>query len=63
LPGNFTQFSVGQKIRVQDADVMDWMILDQDTLHGGYSLRYSRAKLDEAGKARFDSHVGVRVYA
>lgn len=63
LPGNFTQFTIGQQIRVNDADVMDWMILEHGTLHGGYSLRYSRDKLDEAGKAKFDEHVGVRVYA
>ena len=63
LPDQFTQFTLGQQLSVPDVDVMDWMILEGGTLHGGYSLRYNRAQLDEAGRQRFDEHLGVRVYA
>jgi uncharacterized protein YegJ (DUF2314 family) len=63
LPGRFTQFTLRQQLAVQDADVMDWMILEGETLYGGYSLRHNRVKLDAAGRQHFDEHLGVRIYA
>ena len=46
-----------------DADVLNWMINENGTLHGGYSLRYGRAGMDAAAQENFDRHVGVTVYA
>jgi len=63
LPSNYRQFKVKQRIEVSDVDVQDWMINDNGTLYGGYSLRYSRGKMDTQGQAGFDRQLGVTVYA
>ena len=63
LPGGFTQYAKDMQLAVQDRDIQDWMINDQGTLYGGYSLRYSRANMSDAEKIAFDEHVGVSVYA
>ncbi|RSZ59091.1 DUF2314 domain-containing protein [Massilia atriviolacea] len=63
LPGDFTQYAVGMELTVPDSDVQDWMINDDGTLYGGYSLRYSRAAMGEAEQIAFDRHLGVSAYA
>jgi uncharacterized protein YegJ (DUF2314 family) len=62
LPGGFKQYKVGQQIEIPDSDVQDWMINDSGTLFGGYSIRYSRARMSEAEQAAFDEHIGVSRY-
>lgn len=63
LPSDYQQYKVGQRLRVADGDLQDWMINEYGTLHGGFSLRYNRARMDDAAKAAFDRQVGVTVYA
>lgn len=63
LPGDFTQYAKDMELTVPDNEVQDWMINDDGTLYGGYSLRYSRASMDEAERIAFDRHLGVSVYA
>ncbi len=63
LPGEFTQYVVGQQLDIPDSDVQDWMLNDGGTLYGGYSLRYNRSKMDAAEQGDFDRHVGVTTYA
>lgn len=63
LPGDFTQYAKDMELAVPDCDVQDWMINDDGTLYGGYSLRFSRAGMGEAEKIAFDRHLGVSVYA
>ena len=63
LPSSFKQFKVGQEIDIPDTDVQDWMVNDNETLYGGYSLRYNRSKMDATGQEAFDKHIGVKAYA
>lgn len=63
LPSEFKEFRVGQTIEITDDEVQDWMINDDGTLYGGYSLRYSRSKMSVADREAFDRHVGVEKYA
>ena len=63
LPSEFKEFRVGQNIDVLDDEVQDWMINDSGTLYGGYSLRYSRSKMNETDKEAFDQYMGVKKYA
>jgi len=63
LPGDFKEYSIGTTVNVPNEEVQDWMINDDGTLHGGYSLRYSRAKMTDAEQAAFDKHLGVHSYA
>lgn len=59
LPSGFKEYFVGTRLEVTDREVQDWMINDEGTLHGGYSLRYTRSKMTDAEKMAFDKHVGV----
>ncbi|WP_187359893.1 DUF2314 domain-containing protein [Chitinolyticbacter meiyuanensis] len=63
LPNDFEHHVVGQQLSIPDATIQDWMINDKGTLYGGYSLRYSRSKLNANEIAAFDEHVGVERYA
>lgn len=63
VPTEFTSFKVGDSFTVSDQEVFDWMINDNGTLYGGYSLRAHREKMSEPEKARFDDHIGVTKYA
>ena len=63
IPPEFVHFGVGDYIRVPAADVMDWMLNDRGTLHGGYSLRLQRSKLPPEKHDWYDRHIGVTHYA
>lgn len=63
LPGDFSEYALHDRVSVANADVMDWMINDAGTLHGGFSLRLARARLAAAERDAFDRHLGVDTYA
>jgi uncharacterized protein YegJ (DUF2314 family) len=42
---------------------MDWMVIENGRLTGGFSLRYNRARMSDAKKLAFDRHIGVTEYA
>jgi len=63
LPGDFTGYALQDRVTVANADVMDWMVNDAGTLHGGFSLRLARARLPLAERDAFDRHIGVHAYA
>jgi uncharacterized protein YegJ (DUF2314 family) len=63
LPAEFKKYSVGTRLEVPDSEVQDWMVNDEGTLYGGYSLRYSRSRMTDAEMVAFDKHVGVDSYA
>lgn len=63
LPGDFSEYALHDRVSVANADVMDWMVNDDGTLHGGFSLRLARARLAPAEQTAFDRHIGVQIYA
>lgn len=63
VPPSVPLLKVGQVFDVPDDDVIDWMINDDGTLYGGYSLRYHRANLPPDERPAFDEHVGVTKYS
>ncbi len=62
IPPSVPLLKVGQRFHVDDGDVVDWMINDNGTLYGGYSLRYHRSNLPPEERPAFDEHVGVTKY-
>lgn len=62
VPPSVPMLKVGQVFEVAYEDVIDWMINDDGTLHGGFSLRYHRANLQPDERAAFDAHVGIKKY-
>lgn len=63
VPQNFTEYAEGDFVRIAAQDVMDWMVNDEGTLHGGYSIRYQRERKPEAERADYDAYIGVTRYA
>lgn len=62
VPQNFTDYAEGDSLRIAAQDVMDWMVNDGGTLHGGYSIRYQRARIPEEERAEYDQYIGVARY-
>lgn len=48
-----------QKVLIEDA--IDWMIIDNSRLIGGYSIRYYRNTLNEEDRLNFDIDFGVTI--
>ena len=59
VPTEFTEFSVGDRFELSENDVLDWMINDNGTLHGGFSLRYQRDNMTSTEREKFDNHIGI----
>ena len=60
LPVEFEWIQVGQWLKLQESELLDWYILyGNGEMAGGYSLRYQRSKLDKEQQAEFDQRVGV----
>lgn len=60
LPVEFEWIQVGQWLKLQESELLDWYILySNGEMAGGYSLRYQRSKLNEQQQAEFDQRVGV----
>lgn len=45
---------------VPSGDIVDWLIVDDDGLHGGYTLRLERERLSPADQQLFDRDLGTR---
>lgn len=63
VPAGSTTFKIDDAFTVRDDDVVDWMVNDDGTLYGGYSLRVQRERMSDAEKRNFDKHIGVETYA
>ncbi|MFT3736646.1 MAG: DUF2314 domain-containing protein [Rhodocyclaceae bacterium] len=63
LPGEFVAYKVGDLLEIRDDEVFDWMINDNSTLYGGYTLRVQRESMTAEERQRFDEHIGVVNYA
>lgn len=62
-PPEFPELKTGTKLFIKDSEVSDWMLDDNGTLHGGYSIRLQRSKLPEEQRASFDKFIGAERYA
>jgi uncharacterized protein YegJ (DUF2314 family) len=59
----FTNYQVGDELEIPEAALLDWMVNDRGTLHGGFSIRYYRSTLPPEERDDYDSYIGVTVYA
>jgi uncharacterized protein YegJ (DUF2314 family) len=57
--GNLAENGNSQKILIND--VIDWMIIENGRLIGGYTIRYYRDTLDDESKMNFDIDFGVKI--
>lgn len=61
-PSECTSLKPGTRLFIRNEDVADWMLNDQGSLHGGFTLRLQRARQAVAKQNEFDQHVGVERY-
>jgi uncharacterized protein YegJ (DUF2314 family) len=59
--GNLAENGNSQKILIND--VIDWMIIENGRLIGGYTIRHYRDTLDDEAKLNFDIDFGVKIDA
>ncbi|WP_419871065.1 DUF2314 domain-containing protein [Chryseobacterium sp. CT-SW4] len=57
--GNLAENGISQKIMINN--VIDWMIIEDGRLIGGYTIRHYRDTLDDEAKINFDIDFGVRI--
>lgn len=62
IPDSISGFAIGDSFEISSDDVLDWMINDSGTLHGGFSLRYHRSNLPEHERDAYDHHIGITSY-
>ena len=62
IPPEFEGVRVGDQRVVRDEEVLDWMMNQNGTLRGGFSVRYQRSKLPPEEWAEFDAYVGISDY-
>ena len=63
IPPTLQGFEIGDQVDVRADDVLDWMINDDGTLYGGYSIRYHREQIPQHEQDAFDQHLGITNYA
>ncbi|WP_412468734.1 DUF2314 domain-containing protein [Pedobacter sp. KLB.chiD] len=50
-----------QLMRVEIKDIVDWMIVDNNKLIGGYTIRYYRQTLNDDDRTNFDIEFGLKI--
>ncbi|HEY3322751.1 MAG TPA: DUF2314 domain-containing protein [Planctomycetota bacterium] len=63
IPHEFKRFKVGTRVQVPREMIEDWMINDDGTMYGAFSLRYQRSHLPKNRRATFDRFVGITCFA
>lgn len=60
-PKKHTHIKAGDQLKVVFEDVVDWMYLRDDVLHGGYTIKALREHMTDAQKAAFDEKSGFKI--
>lgn len=63
IPAGFQGLKLGQYVFISNAAVEDWMLHDEGTVYGAYSLRLQRSKTPERLRPDFDRHTGITTFA
>lgn len=62
VPNDLEEYARGDEVEVADTELLDWMVNEDGLLHGGFSIRYVRARLPVEERAEYDKYIGVRQY-
>jgi uncharacterized protein YegJ (DUF2314 family) len=58
-PVDLRRWSIGDTVRVSRDSVSDWMLVDADTVYGGYSVHVLRARMSPTEREAFDREQGL----
>ena len=50
----------GERLIIDSDEVFDWFVNDDGLMHGGFTMRVTRARLPEGERAAFDAYTGVK---
>lgn len=59
LPESTTDVELGDTIRIDKATISDWMFLEGQRLHGGYTIRLLRDRMSPDERKDFDQQNGL----
>lgn len=57
--GNLSENNSSHNVLIKD--IIDWMVIDNGRLLGGYTIRHYRNSLDEEARLNFDIDFGVKI--
>jgi uncharacterized protein YegJ (DUF2314 family) len=63
IPTGFQGLKLGEYVFIPNEAIEDWMLNDQGTVYGGYSLRLQRSMTPERLRSDFDRHTGIASFA
>ncbi len=61
VPFALTTVAHGDVITVSPGEITDWMVIDNRTLVGGYTIRLARDRMSPEQRADFDRRVGFAI--
>jgi uncharacterized protein YegJ (DUF2314 family) len=61
LPESTTEVKIGDTIQIKTDDISDWMYVDGNKLHGGYTLRVLRNRMTDAERKKFDKNNNITI--
>lgn len=59
LPAYLPEIKLGDTISIKNEDITDWMFLDGNKLHGGYTIQVLRNRMTEEERDEFDKSYGI----
>lgn len=61
VPANLKNIELGTKIGVSEDDITDWLIIENNRLIGGYTIRAIRDKMSRAHRELFESTINFKI--
>lgn len=60
-PNSLRKIKLGDSVKVAKGEISDWMIIEDEELRGGYSMRLLRNRMSPEERKRFDASIGMTV--
>lgn len=60
-PKNTKVVKKGDKVKIDETQLVDWMYFYRDKLHGGFTIKAARNQMTAAQKAKFDKSFPVKI--
>jgi len=60
-PKKLTHIKAGEQQKVVFEDIVDWMYLRDDVLHGGYTIRALQTGMSDKEKTAFEEKLGFKI--
>lgn len=61
VPTNLKNIELGKKIGVSEDEISDWLIIENNRLIGGYTIRTIRDKMSRAQRELFESTINFKI--